>query len=452
MDALPPRFLPFRPIDVGAEARRLRLVQRGKEDGARNHPPADASPPPLAEEEIQLAIATERARCLNDLAAQLRAARDALAQLETAMDVAQLRNDSAMAAAQFHEVEAAWAGRIALLGRATEAAAQEFAEFRARHDIRREPRHPGNRGMTVALLALCLVIESALNGVFFAQGSDFGLLGGIALALGLSLVNIVIGFVNGWAFLRAAHHRNWLIKAFGLLCFLALAAGVLVFNGYVAHFRDAYARLGDATNPTTIAHTLLTAPFVLASIQSWLLFAVGVLFSGFATFKGFGFDDPYPGFGAAGRRLDRARDNYANERADLLDRAAEIRDDIIGKLTTGAEALRGAATQRQQVLATRQRMRAEYEAHETHLAEAAQNLLTTYRDANTAARGTPAPAFFQRRFAFPDKGTDSATIQALMADPGPQHDAAVLLGELDRLRDAAMAAYEHVLAHAPAEG
>ena len=451
MDALPPRFLPFRPIDIAAEARRLRLAPRGKEDGVRNRPPSDAATPALAEEEVQLAINTERARCLNDLAAQLRAARDALAQLETAMDVAQLRNDTAMAQAQCHEVEAAWSGSIVLLGRAAADAAQEFQDFRATHRVRRAPRQPANRGMTVALLALCLVIESALNGVFFAQGSDFGLLGGIALALGLSAVNVVTGFINGWAFLRVAHHRNTAIKACGVLGFLLVAAGLVAFNGYVAHFRDAYARLGEATNPTTIAHGLLTAPFVLASIQSWLLFAIGVLFSGFATFKGFGFDDPYPGFGAAGRRLDRARDDYAGERANLLDRAAEIRDEIIGRLTSGAEALRGAATQREQVLATRQRMRAEYEAHEMHLADAAQTLLTIYRDANTAARTTPGPAHFQRRFGFPDRGTDSATIQALMTDPGPRHDSAALLAELDTLRDAAVAAYEHVLAHAPAE-
>ncbi|HEY1932961.1 MAG TPA: hypothetical protein VGG99_13180 [Acetobacteraceae bacterium] len=451
MDALPPRFLPFRPIDIGAEARRLRLVQRGKDDGARNHPPSDALAPALAEEEVLGAITTERARCLNDLAAQLRAARDALAQLETAMDVAQLRNDTAMAQAQFHEVVAAWGGRIGVLGRATNDAVQEFEDFRTRHHVRRAPRQPANRGMTVALLALCLVVESALNGVFFAQGSDFGLLGGIALALGLSAVNVIAGFVNGWAFLRAAQHRGWVVKAFGMLCFLALAAAIVAFNGYVAHFRDAYARLGEATNPTTIAHDLLTAPFVLASIQSWLLFAIGVLFSGFATYKGFGFDDPYPGLGAAGRRLDRARDEYAAERANLLDRAAEIRDEIIGKLTTGAEALRGASTQREQVLGTRQRMRAEYEAHEAHLSEACQNLLTIYRDANTAVRTTPGPAHFQRRFAFPDKGTDSGSIQALMVDPGPQHDATALLAELDTLRDAAVAAYEHVLAHAPPE-
>jgi hypothetical protein len=451
MDALPPRFLPFRPIDIGAAARRLRLAQRGKEDGARNHPPSVALAPALAEEEVQGAINTERARCLNDLAAQLRAARDALAQLETTMDVALLRNDTAMAQAQFHEVEAAWGGRITVLGRATTDAVQEFEDFRTTHRIHRAPRQPANRGMTVALLALCLVVESALNGVFFAQGSDFGLLGGIALALGLSAVNVIIGFVNGWAFLRVAHHRNWIIKMFGTLCFLAVAAATVAFNGYVAHFRDAYARLGEATNPTAIAHNLLTAPFVLASIQSWLLFAIGVLFSGFAAYKGFGFDDPYPGFGAAGRRLDRLRDDYAAERANLLDRAAEIRDEIIGKLTTGAEALRGASTQREQVLGTRHRMRAEYEAHEAHLAEAAQNLLTIYRDANTATRTTPGPAHFQRRFAFPDKGTESGTIQALMADPGPQHDAAALLAELDTLRDAAVAAYEHVLAHAPPE-
>jgi hypothetical protein len=451
MDTLPPRFLPFRPIDIQAEARRLRLVQRGREDGARNHPPSDATAPALAEEEVQLAIGTERARCLNDFAAHLRAASDALSRLETAMNVARLRIDTAMAQARFHEVEAAWGGRMVRLRQAMADAEQEYAAFRTANGLTKSPRQPGNRGMTIALLGLCLVIESALNGVFFAQGSDFGLLGGIALALGLSGINLVGGFVNGWAFLRAAQHRRLWIKAFGLLCFIVLAGGLVLFNGYIAHFRDTYARLGEATDPTAIAGALLTKPFSLASIQSWLLFGVGIIFSAFATFKGFGFDDPYPGFGAAGRRLDRARDQYAAERADLLDRAAEIRDEIIASLTAGAENLRGASAQREQVLATRQRMRAEYDAHEAHLAEACQNLLTLYRDANTTARSTPAPGHFQRRFTLPDRGSESGPILALMVDPGLGHDAKALLLELDKLRDAAVASYELVLTHVSPE-
>jgi hypothetical protein len=120
-------------------------------------------------------------------------------------------------------------------------------------------------------------------------------------------------------------------------------------------------------------------------------------------------------------------------------------------LTAGAENLRGASAQREQVLATRQRMQAEYDAHEAHLAEACQNLLTIYRDANTASRSTPAPGYFQRRFTLPDRGSNAGPIQALMIDPSLGHDATALLSELDKLRDAAVESYQRVLNHASPE-
>src|SRR4051794_26826818 len=83
--------LPFRPVDVAAQAKIYRLEQRGAEDGSSNRPPDSSDTPALAEQEILTAISTERDRCLLDLTSHLRAERDALAQLQTAMDIAGMR-------------------------------------------------------------------------------------------------------------------------------------------------------------------------------------------------------------------------------------------------------------------------------------------------------------------------------------------------------------------------
>jgi hypothetical protein len=77
--------LPFRPVDIDAQARKYRLEQRGAEDGRRDYPPSDAEDEAQAEIAITGAVDADRQRCLTDLSATLRACRDALARLQTAM-------------------------------------------------------------------------------------------------------------------------------------------------------------------------------------------------------------------------------------------------------------------------------------------------------------------------------------------------------------------------------
>src|SRR5579864_7412025 len=94
--------LPFRPVDVAAQARALRLDSRGSEDGSKEIPASDA--PALAEQEVISAILAERDRCADDLASQLRASRDALAQLQTAMDIAGIQHAADDATSRFDQI------------------------------------------------------------------------------------------------------------------------------------------------------------------------------------------------------------------------------------------------------------------------------------------------------------------------------------------------------------
>jgi transposase len=56
--------LPFRPVDIDAQARLYKLEQQGAEDGARDHPRTGATLAAQSEQTIKGAIEAERDRCL----------------------------------------------------------------------------------------------------------------------------------------------------------------------------------------------------------------------------------------------------------------------------------------------------------------------------------------------------------------------------------------------------
>ena len=426
--------LPLQSVDVPAQAKAYRLEQRGAEDGVLNRPETTSNLPALAEQEVMTAVEAERDRCLVNLTAHLRAERDALAQLQTAMDVAGMRQGAGEAISDFVVIRSANDGNIEKLERAACSASTEYEQFRARNRLTRAARQPGDRAWSLSLVALMVVLEGLVNAVFFAAGSDSGLLGGAVFAAAFSAVNVGLGALNGLFPLRWTHHSNYAIKLAGFTLFPACLAASLALNAFIAHYRD-IAQTTPEVDPLKAAYTnLVLHPLGLQSIESWLLFALGMACAGYAVAKGFALDDPHPSYGAYDRRRAATQQAYEDARRDLIDEASGVRDQFTGELREKIETLRGSSSQRQQLLASRSRNLSEFQAHEAHLVHAAQQLLSIYRRANQAARSTPPPAHFGRAFAFPDHALDRPAVRALLEDQGLEVDAERLIRELDDLR------------------
>ena len=199
---------PFRPVDINAVVRRLKLIARAREDGAKELPPTDSTEYAQAEQDIISDIRSERNRCVEQLAGQLRAIQGALAQIDTHMNIAKMRQDTAEAISDFHRIGHDVETQVAeKRGRAKEERI-EFERFRGLHRLDRAPRNVANRNRIWFWLVSFTFLKSVINGQFLAAGSDQGILGGIAIAIGLSIINVwVIGSLGGLA-LRFAHSRR----------------------------------------------------------------------------------------------------------------------------------------------------------------------------------------------------------------------------------------------------
>lgn len=441
--------MPFRPVDVQALARKLKLEARGAADGRSGMPPATGGGRTAADQEIETEFEVERTRLAADLTSSLSAYRTHLAQLETVMDIAQVRQQAASALAKFQEVSAQWGGEMARLRRRATGFRDEYEKFRQAHNLDRQARQPAARLMTVAWLPTMVAIESVFNGMFFAEGSNLGLIGGVLIAVSLSAVNVLFGFLVGWGPARWASHCSWLVRLPGIVMTSAGVLAVLGFNIMIGHYRDAYESMGDAVSLAAVWHAAIDNPAGFIALASWLLLLMGCFFSGVGGWKGYRFDDPYPGYGELDRRRDHAEHEYASNRQTLLEETGDVRDECLQHLQTTIERMRGASTQHQQTLAARARMLVNFQAHEQYLEQAGAQLLTIYRDANRRERTAAEPQSFAQPFRFHDKVLDRPLLRELCTDPSPHPDAASLLDELDGLRTKVLSAYSAMLQATP---
>jgi len=175
----------------------------------------------------------------------------------------------------------------------------ELRAFRFRHRLNREARYPESRTLHYSTLAFVCVVEALANTWAFAQGSDLGIVGGMAQALLVAAVNVAFAFFAGRA-ASGLYHRNWGIKtpAAGLVAGWAVFEAVYALT--VAHYRIAL--MGDPdTAPRVALERMATAPLAIDDVTSILLTIFTLAFGVAALLTGLATDDRYPGYGACTR-------------------------------------------------------------------------------------------------------------------------------------------------------
>ncbi|KPF82728.1 hypothetical protein IP70_19915 [alpha proteobacterium AAP38] len=274
----------------------------------------------------------------------------------------------------------------------------ELRSFRDMHKLSRTARYPLSKLLHIGILGFVIMAETALNGVFFARGSDAGLIGGAGIAIAVAVANLALGVLLGrWA-VPSTIHRGIFRKFMGFVSLIVLPAAILFFNVGVAHYRDALG--GDA--PEMAAKLALASlqanVWDIKDIESWFLIILGCACSLGAAYDAYLMDDPYPGYGPLSRRAREATDSYAAEKNDLV---AELTDakgaevEAMGRVRKEVSQGKGHFIN---LIGTRDHLRSTYETHLQHLESCANDLLRTYRDANSMARTTPRPAHFAEKW------------------------------------------------------
>jgi len=396
-DGVLPSIQAFPPLDYEQIARELKLDERAKEAALKNLPPADGDHEDTAELDVRAEIE--------------RRARKAGEDYSSAKDLYEARIRRALVSVnQRIAIEAAGENALADFGvqvtdelnylqaprnefREREA---EFERFRRINSLYRLPIDVprARRVIGYLLLVLFVLVESILNGVFFAVGSEGGLIGGVVQALGLSLVNIAPAVLYAIFGFPLLHHRLLLVKLTGILATAAYIAWALGVNLVIAHFRDLYVVSAGRIDMVELWANLSLAPFRLQDPNSWLLALLGVGLSVVAAIDTAGLAEPYPRFGAIGRRRDLAGQAYVHAKNACLTGLQTTRDGAVADMTTVLNAMNNAEYELTLAVSGRTNLHRNFRAYVDHLADAHARLVRQYRETNTKARTEPAPPRF----------------------------------------------------------
>lgn len=385
----------FPAIDTEKISVTLDLRARGAESGALNRPVPAARALDDVEQRIVGRIEEEKAAAYQLLEDQFQTFEGRLRNLDFEGQFGLIRQANASSLSDFKAEVASGVDELHGLRRHLKAAEDEMAAFKARHRLERAAKVSsiGMQSLKIAVIVFLVLIEMVMNGSFLAKGSEQGIVGGVTEAAVFAILNIGGALLFSVFCVRFLVHRAFLLKLLGFVGLLAYIAFAIAINLALAHYREVSSTVLTGAGAEVMTR-LRTDALGLAELNSWMLFAVGLLFSLIAFIDGCYLTDPYPGFAGVRKRLDAARAHYIDRKLDLIDNLRDIRDDHNAKIE---EIVRDLSARRQEsaaIIAHRMRTVGLFAEHQNHLERAANALLTVYREANRAARTEPEPAYF----------------------------------------------------------
>lgn len=398
-DAIRPSIQTFPPLNVEQIAAELAVDERARAQGTDGKPPEDAETPDSEE----LAIGEELERRARKAAEEYRAAlelyesriRDAIISTELRVEV-ESAGEGAVSDFSIRAVNDA--NHLAALEDEAKGRDAEYLAFRRKHRLERMPRvvSPRERLFRGIVIAIFVILESMLNGLFFAEGSEAGLVGGVVQAFTLSLLNIGAAVLFALYGMRLLIYRNFAVRFVGVCTLLLYVAWLFGLNLLTAHFRDDFIASAGDLSALLLWENFIRSPFSLADARSWLLALLGVGFSLSALISASGLDDRYLFYGDIGRAREDAFKRFNDEKTIALEGFMQRRDEAVEQMTQVIAALRRQEYDKRLAIDGRNRLHRDFTAYLDHLAAAHQRLITRYREVNEESRANGAPGYFRQ--------------------------------------------------------
>lgn len=391
---LAPMDDPFIQIDKATTSERLKLRERGSEQGALEQPAAEIATLDVVEAEIAAHVLEVYARAQTDAANQVRTYDGRMAELGLLTGVSQIGVSARLAVSDFQAAVLNALNRLSNSRDAITSSYSELRDFRAEHNLRR----PAHRSTTTAsgfgYILFSWALETALNSVLLRQNDAMGLLGGVIAAAAIGALNVGVAAVIGRMVWPLTQHRSGGKKALGWLGICLWLVLVSLWNWGAAHYRDA--KVSGVANPEVEALGMMSGS--LDSIYSWALLLAGIVFAAMSALAGFRMDDPYPGYGGVSRRHDERCQVYAEDVEGATDDLRGIRDEAIDEALNVRSELDRQQAERGQILSARAAFLRRFDEFGNQLEIIANALLQDYRTANLAARSSEGPRTFLARW------------------------------------------------------
>lgn len=382
----------FEPLDVDRVEKELKLQETAKQDGKKETPHTTETKIDSFQSKIDNFIEAQVSKRNQKLNENLIYLNKAIASSDVTREMKKAKNMVSLLKHDFESIVEQKRDELTESKENAEKIAKDFNNFKTKNKLKREPHYPESYETYVAVLLALLLLETIMNGVFFAKGNEYGYTGGTLIALSIASVNLAISFFLGRFTSYKNHIKNaW--KCIGYLSSIVILLWVFSYNLMVAHYRQQLDV--DITKAGSSAITLfLKSPFALYSFDYWVLFLIGLIFGLIAYGEGYLWNDKYPGYGQLDKRLKQAQDDFSKTLSEVRETTKEKKDQKLDELSVIESRINANISYMKEIVEQKHSLVKNLNNNIEQIESSSIALIKRYREINMQYRKTDPPNYF----------------------------------------------------------
>lgn len=390
----------FGQFDAEKVAKELNLEKLGSEKGSKDQPSSDSQIPDEIESQIQERIEAAKSTANESAENQLLTYNDRISNLDFEGHFSDLRQAGPLAISDIQAQIQRGLNEMNTRRRKLLDVEKEYSYFREHNGLQYRTAKltsPSSTFLRVLIILIMIVSETYFNGTYLAKGSSQGLIGGIFEAASFAVLNIGFSILLTAFVIKQIVRNGFFWKIVGLSGIAAWLVTVVAINLGLAHYREIAATFTEGAGADILVR-IIQNPLGLNDLESWMLFAIGMLFATITLVDVITFSDGYPGYTKRQLRWDEEQEEYKDEFDGLIQELDSIKEEYNENLKVIGNALTNRQKELDNILSNRNRLTSLYSAHHEQLQRAANSLFSYYFEANRAKRKTPVPDRFNKRY------------------------------------------------------
>jgi len=412
------RAILFSPVDPERMRKKLKIEERGKEDGLANFPPPEASNWSATELSIQGEIAEVQQTYLREHEEQQQAYLRRYHSIVESWELDRLADEEKSLLGGLKVDDIANDADLYAKAEDLKARSNELWSFRVKNSLtgRLPEKHKTAAESLIKLFTLFL-IEVGVSFFLIRETGETTMI--FILAVIYCAINCGIPFFLGPLFAPAFNpglgRKFDSRRIFSCATILATGLIILFVNTGMGHYRAASMELAQRADGTTLSTSIekiealqqeslelgrlalersMADGMLFPDLISLMLFMVGLLCSVLAGHEGMARADRFPGYTKLSQSFKEAYSNYEELLEDCADRIKSEREKASRKLKALKQALTTSLEKAPAIAEASAGTTRKLEQSLRVLSSRYQELIGEYRAANARARSEPLPAYF----------------------------------------------------------
>lgn len=394
----------FLTLDVNQWIKDNRIAAEGTRRGVLDQPPSDAESLDATEEQIFNWVSGRAKKCRQDVSNYLKVLSNKLTGLNMAQNLPELRKRAESKAKElevkFDDVLDRALRETNPLERDFLAAQEDLANFKAAANLIR-PANWDKRSASMYYIVVFFIAEVILNASLLMPVSQSGLVGSILTMALVSAMNVLcLAFVFG-GLIRQTRHVSINTKIISYIGMVIVIVIAFVFNLSVGHLRDSMQ--GILTDPNADAllygnyalQRLMENRLQLEDFRSAFLTSMGLVLFFISSWKWLQMDDDYPDYGKRTRNVEKLRSKYYAQRNYYVKFLQDIYSKGISDIDDQINQVRMQSPSEFDENLTAKTVLENFSNHISQYDSDLRTIIAAYRTANTAARTSAVPSYFE---------------------------------------------------------